>query len=419
MKLIVEIALSKILEEVTGNLISSKIEKNKENKVFKDLNLTIENFNEEFSESELDSQTFAKFLNNNRKVSNYFRDYLIQGDSLQDEEMILNEIIDEAILEINKKRVEKAISQFNNREILKDYFYRLKHHIKSQRNNNLELKDRMLVMKIRENIDQDMTKKLCELRDELYEMINKENQQKSLDKDFVKIGVRTYLSGTEKMLEKCNEFLDLSDYFTNDGKSIKEESFWNNEIKEKIEDFANNSIESAVETVVMIEAAQTIAFTLGYYANSKSNKMLYPMQSGIPWVYSTENRIGENELTIDVEEREGEELLVLIDLMDLGLEDSIEDSYPLNNLDVVKIKPTIPDRRYVLSGDHCMKLVHEVDNFLQRLPVRLKKKNWKFAFTSPNSFIFLLGRHAQQYGKIQLLHFEKNEFKYTDSISLG
>lgn len=108
--------------------------------------------------------------------------------------------------------------------------------------------------------------------------------------------MRSYLPGTEKRFKESKVFLDLCEFFI-DGKKIKDESLWNEKIKnQKFRDLRIHKLRAIVESSVSIDAVQSIAFTLGYYAHDKSNKILHPIQNGVTWICSKEKRIGDREL---------------------------------------------------------------------------------------------------------------------------
>ena len=75
---------SKILDETVGGLISGANEKYKEWRTLNGVESAITDFNEEFSDSALDSGVFSKFINTNEKVKLYFKDYFLKGDHLKD-----------------------------------------------------------------------------------------------------------------------------------------------------------------------------------------------------------------------------------------------------------------------------------------------------------------------------------------------
>ena len=64
---------SKILDETVGGLISGANEKYKEWRTLNGVESAITDFNEEFSDSALDSGVFSKFINTNEKVKLYFK----------------------------------------------------------------------------------------------------------------------------------------------------------------------------------------------------------------------------------------------------------------------------------------------------------------------------------------------------------
>lgn len=86
----------------------------------------------------------------------------MKGDHLKDEPQILDEIIETALYEINKKRREQEISLLEDRTILVNYFERLKCNLRNQRLNILGFENRMLAMLIRDNANITINKAMFE-----------------------------------------------------------------------------------------------------------------------------------------------------------------------------------------------------------------------------------------------------------------
>ena len=189
---------SKILDETVGGLISGANEKYKEWRTLNGVESAITDFNEEFSDSALDSGVFSKFINTNEKVKLYFKDYFLKGDHLKDEPQILDEIIETALYEINKQRREQEISLLEDRTILVNYFERLKCNLRNQRLNILGFENRMLAMLIRDNANIDNKAMFEEFQEQILKKIEALHHQNSAHVNLLKVGVRSYLPALKK-----------------------------------------------------------------------------------------------------------------------------------------------------------------------------------------------------------------------------
>lgn len=244
------------------------------------------------------------------------------------------------------------------------------------------------------------------------------------DNNFLSIGIRSFTDSNEKLQDNVNRFLDLSSYFLES--RFCEYQVWNNQIKPEIQKFVLEQIEPTIEHSVHLEAHQSIAFTLGYFAHQKTQKYLYPIQKGFNseiWEYSEGNIHFEKELNCKRDVGVDSEFVIInIDLMNRNLNndirDYLEEEFPDTKVDVIDILPEVPEQRYVKDGNHCMKLAVETSEILQSLPIAMKRKQWRLVFTAPNSFLVFLGQYSTQFGKIQLMEYDSENFTYKKSILL-
>ena len=232
------------------------------------------------------------------------------------------------------------------------------------------------------------------------------------DDNYLKIGVASFSDGKARFLNEVSDFLDLSLYFSSS--RFCECSTWNGEIKGEIRKFASERIIPGVNYCVYLEAHQSVAFTLGYYAHQKTKKTLYPIQNNFNseiWEYSEGNiHFDEDELElIENISDEGEFVVINVDLMDGDLKndvkDYLKDNFPNKKIDTIDIYPLNPNARFVRDGNHCMKLAIETSKLLQQLPRKIRRKQWRLIFKAPNSFLLFLGQHATQFGEIQLMEY--------------
>ena len=393
--------VDKIFDSSIEEMFNNLKERTERKKILSQIKIAIEDFNTKFDDSELDTRSFYKFLNEDSSVKEYFGDLFWKG-KLNDDEERLDSIVRKVIGVINQDRKKRGISSFSDNQLLYDYFREIEGKLDDIKQNFLGLKDRLLAATIISGVFDRMKGYKSE---QLEEKIQLE-----------KIGVRTYLTGTNKMLDECKCLLDLTDYF--DDKVIKNDSLWNSKILPEIKSFVDNQIECGLPLAIEISAVQSVAFALGYFAHAKSNKNLFPIQGKEIWDYSNFRQYNKKELNYDYIDNKGNEIVVVIDLMDIGVADNIEEYYNIDASDILRIQPDEPARRYVLDGHHCLKLVYDIDAILQGLTPKQKRMRWKFAIAAPNAFIFMLGRQATQYGKITFLHHDTSEFTYSDSIIL-
>lgn len=393
--------VDKIFDSSIEEMFNNLKERTERKKILSQIKIAIEDFNTKFDDSELDTRSFYKFLNEDSSVKEYFGDLFWKGKLNNDEER-LDSIVRKVIDVINQDRKKRGISSFSDKQLLYEYFREIEGKLDDIKRNFLGFKDKLLVTTIISGVSDLMKGYKGE---QLEEKIQLE-----------KIGVRTYLTGTNKMLDECNFLLDLTDYF--DDKVIKNDSLWNSKILPEIKSFVDNQIECGLPLAIEISAVQSVAFALGYFAHAKSNKNLFPIQGKEIWDYSNFRQYNKKELNCDYIDNKGNEIVVVIDLMDIGFADNIEEYYNIDASDILRIQPDEPARRYVLDGHHCLKLVYDIDAILQGLTPKQKRMRWKFAIAAPNAFIFMLGRQATQYGKITFLHHDTSEFTYSDSIIL-
>ena len=393
--------VDKIFDSSIEEMFNNLKERTERKKILSQIKIAIEDFNTKFDDSELDTRSFYKFLNEDSSVKEYFGDLFWKGKLNNDEER-LDSIVRKVIDVINQDRKKRGISSFSDNQLLYEYFREIEGKLDDIKRNFLGFKDKLLVTTIISGVSDLMKGYKGE---QLEEKIQLE-----------KIGVRTYLTGTNKMLDECNLLLDLTDYF--DDKVIKNDSLWNSKILPEIKSFVDNQIECGLPLAIEISAVQSVAFALGYFAHAKSNKNLFPIQGKEIWDYSNFRQYNKKELNYDYIDNKGNEIVVVIDLMDIGFADNIEEYYNIDASDILRIQPDEPAGRYVLDGHHCLKLVYDIDAILQGLTPKQKRMRWKFAIAAPNAFIFMLGRQATQYGKITFLHHDTSEFTYSDSIIL-
>lgn len=120
-----------LLDFAFSELLTSFKDKKREAKILKDLKENIQSFDENFNNTELDTNTFEKYLCENPLVSSYFSKIFIHGQ--EQDSATLNKIVNDVINKINAKRISQGVSSFTNKVIIEDYFSRLSAHLISEK----------------------------------------------------------------------------------------------------------------------------------------------------------------------------------------------------------------------------------------------------------------------------------------------
>lgn len=137
-----------LLDFAFSELLTSFKDKKREAKILKDLKENIQSFDENFNNTELDTNTFEKYLCENPLVSSYFSKIFIHGQ--EQDSATLNKIVNDVINKINAKRISQGVSSFTNKVIIEDYFSRLSAHLISERKRILGLESILLTAEIKD-----------------------------------------------------------------------------------------------------------------------------------------------------------------------------------------------------------------------------------------------------------------------------
>lgn len=137
-----------LLDFAFSELLTSFKNKKREAKILKDLKENIQSFDENFNNTELDTNTFEKYLCENPLVSSYFSKIFIHGQ--YQDSATLNKIVNDVINKINAKRISQRVSPFTNKVIIEDYFSRLSAHLISERKRILGLESILLTAEIKD-----------------------------------------------------------------------------------------------------------------------------------------------------------------------------------------------------------------------------------------------------------------------------
>lgn len=117
-------------------------------------------FSEEFSDTEIDTNTFEKYITESPLVSSYFTKVFFEGKVQENE--VFDRIIRDAMDQINAKRTTQGISLFKNETLVRNYFKKLEQHIVQERVQILGIKDQLLTANVVENVVQTISEVIKE-----------------------------------------------------------------------------------------------------------------------------------------------------------------------------------------------------------------------------------------------------------------
>lgn len=140
--------LEKLFDFAFSEVLTSFKDKKRETRILSDLKANIQSFDENFNNTELDTNTFEKYICESPLVSSYFSKIFIFGQ--EQDSLILNKIVSDIIDKINAKRISQGISPFTNKVIVEDYFSRLSAHLISERRRILGLEKILLTAEIKD-----------------------------------------------------------------------------------------------------------------------------------------------------------------------------------------------------------------------------------------------------------------------------
>lgn len=139
--------LDKILDFAFSEVLTMFKDKKREVKILSDLKENVQSFDENFNNTEIDTNTFEKYLCESPLVSSYFSKIFIFGQ--EENSLTLDKIVSDVSNKINAKRISQGISPFTDKTIIEDYFTRLSTHLISERRRIIGLENNLLISEIK------------------------------------------------------------------------------------------------------------------------------------------------------------------------------------------------------------------------------------------------------------------------------
>lgn len=272
-------------------------------------------------------------------------------------------------------------------------------------------------------------------RDELMEILTKENLwETTTSVDVVqeyRIGVRSFLRGTESLEFETDDLLCLLPYF--DGRYVKDEPVWHSTIVPKLSELSTRALAAGKPLVIHLDTHLTVAFTMGYLLDWRSGVTLSIVQKvrnggrtlinlytpghvdATPqWEWS-EHKISET----------GNDTVLIINVTHDILRDVKEYTQTtLTNISRILVGNILPAPNYssIKDGGHIVQAVDEVVTKMRFWRTGSEKGGSLHVFMAcPNMFAFCLGQASRQFGKLTMYEFDFENQRtgtYNQSISL-
>lgn len=238
----------------------------------------------------------------------------------------------------------------------------------------------------------------------------------------ISIGVTSFLRGAVN-IEDETMCLSLLDKF--DGRNLRNEYDWNNDIYPKLRDFLIASTDNKHAYQVFLDTHASLAFAAGRVLDSKSGINVFPIQKSATngtelWDVQLSSKRNYSNWDISHEvfdENQFDSALILN--VTRPIYNDVVEYIKENNLSIGRIINCTPSEVgatnfSIEDGNHAAALANSVYNAIaQRTTVERRSKLHIFA-SAPNAFMFFLGQNSLGFGKCILYEYD---FEQRDSCS--
>ncbi|MBT2639371.1 SAVED domain-containing protein [Bacillus sp. ISL-39] len=241
------------------------------------------------------------------------------------------------------------------------------------------------------------------------------------------VGIRSFSRRAENMENDTTAMICFQDYFN--GRYLKDEYCWNENIKRIIEDFTLQSLQEGHSYCIYLDTHSAIAFTAGHYLDPKSGLSIVPVQKGLKgreiWRPNQHTRKEEYSLW-EVENHlineNGEDIVIIIEMTHSAYEDvkSYIDENKVNVKSIIRFYfESGPSFNTIQDGIHALILANELSNKLNNLEKGDRRKPYHFFGSGPNGFWFFLGQLSKNFGSLTLYEYDFEVTKdYIPTIQL-
>lgn len=243
--------------------------------------------------------------------------------------------------------------------------------------------------------------------------------------DDIPVGIRSFLSHAENLEEETSHLLCLCDHF--DGRLIKPEKTWNDDIAQKLREFTKEVFLPGNAYLLQLNTHLSITFALGLTLNPKSGVRAFPVQRGdglIAWIPDVQCQ-DQSYLTFieevsDGTSTDGDTVVAISVTRDVKphVEWHIENSQlPVKAF--YHFRMPSEGFKAVKDGTHAWKLAEQVIKALDKRNPNQRKGKVHFFISGPNGFVFFLAQQAANIPEIVLYeHNLSGDGTYTPSFLL-
>ena len=245
-----------------------------------------------------------------------------------------------------------------------------------------------------------------------------------------RIGIRSFGPGKlvfDAGIEKCDELLDLSEYF--EERKIRHPALWQREVMPKLKDFLDDQYRrchqagARMTLEVDFVAHASVAFAAGYFLDGKSGLKIRVSQRvaslGQMEFFSHDGKLPTEPLWKEPAVPEGEvgtgspaspptDTALAISVTNHVLADvevyMAEGPLVDARLRTATIAPS-PGVHSVLGGTHALALAVDLAEQLGRRPIGEKRGTLHCFASAPNAFLFYLGQQAKPFNKVQFYEY--------------
>ena len=235
----------------------------------------------------------------------------------------------------------------------------------------------------------------------------------SRDNSVPVVGIRSFRRFTDHLEDETLHLLDLLRLF--DGRQIRSQSTWNNDVAPDVRRFVNGSVIPLANCHIHLDCHGSIAFTAGYELDLKSGVRVAPFQKTADgrqvWALNSDSgasdaaQVGwkQSEVQINPHGMESGVLLSVTHSISEDVQVYARRHLPqIGSLLSLTVEPEIGPTS-VKDGSYAWRLAEEVIRIIRSWSGHIARAGpLHIFFAAPNGLVFFIGRLARSLGPIQL-----------------
>ena len=242
------------------------------------------------------------------------------------------------------------------------------------------------------------------------------------------IGIRSYSRRAENMEHETESMLCLIKHF--DGRYIKENVCWNDDVALKVEEYLNKELQSGEKVDIHLDTHASIAFTAGYCLDPKSGIDVAPVQRGngrFTWRPDATKKLDDypewkNEVIL--KDESAKDIAVALSIRH-NVVNEVEEYLTLSAMNVNRIISFYPGNgpsaTSIVDASHAFLLADKIVGLLKKRTLEERKAQIHLFISGPNAFCFFLGQLSRVLGRITVYEYDFEQVRtctYIPAISL-